>query len=119
MTNTRNLVIIDVHSGLGPFGNDTLMTNEHLDVAQTMYQKPNNKVDGLTWSAPFALELQTLPVGMGNYASDGYDLMTGDVQSQYAKLFQDMDFVVCITQEFGTYPGPFVVSLNESFPRTL
>jgi hypothetical protein len=34
--------------------------------------------------------------------------MTGDVQSQYPELFSGLDFVVSLTQEFGTYAAPMV-----------
>jgi len=119
VSRTKKLVVIDVHTGLGPFGRDTLMMNEHLAEAFELFAKPNTKIREIEWEAPFALELQSLPIGEGNIASEGYDLTTGDVQSQYHELFENLDSYVALTQEFGTYSGVFVavelVRENQAF----
>ena len=107
---TKQLILIDVHSGLGPWGRDTLMMNDHYNEVKNLYGTPNNKTTGLEWVPPFALEIQSLAVGKGNIASDGYDVVTGDVQSQYPLLFSNLEFLVSVSQEFGTYPAPLVVS---------
>ena len=87
------------------------MMNENLEAARALWGSSNAKIGDVEWIAPFAFEYQTLQVGSGNFASEGYDLMTGDVQAGYHTLFEKLDWFVSVTQEFGTYPSPFVVRL--------
>lgn len=104
-----NLVLIDVHTGLGPFANDTLMMNENVEETRRLFASPSEKTSRIPWEAPFAFEQQTRKIGSGNIASEGYDLMVGDVQSQYPTLFPKLAKFISTTQEFGTSPAPLVV----------
>jgi hypothetical protein len=105
---TTDLIVVDVHSGLGPLGNDTMMMNEHLKESEALLLRPENGL-GLDFVPPYALELQLLPIGASaNEASEGYDLVAGDVQAHYHKLFPYLNNFLSVTEEFGTV-HPFLV----------
>lgn len=108
----RDLILIDVHSGLGPLGNDTLMMSDHLDQAKAIFNS-GKAVWDIPWTSPYALELQTNKIGeTKNEASLGYDIMVGDLQANYPGIFTDLKIGISVTQEFGTVNGISVVSYN-------
>jgi hypothetical protein len=93
LQNTKNLSIIDVHSGMGEKGMDTIMlssvntydehflSNLFIESHDTCYTH-SNQINNVT---------------------KGYDLTCGDVADNYPKLFQNVVNVISVTQEFGTY----------------
>lgn len=90
-TGYAKVVVVDVHSGLGPEGVDTLMVSnqEELSRAQEVFD-------------PAAFKLEAPDVSSG--ANAGYDLATGMVS--YAPILGS--HTIEVTEEFGTIPGIFV-----------
>lgn len=87
------VVWIDVHTGLGPFGMDTLQSEK--DVSNEDMQK---------WF-PTSYDRLT-PDNRTTGAMDGYELSMGTLMSLVYKASQNT--TLCLTQEFGTIPGVFV-----------
>lgn len=89
-----DVVVIDVHSGLGPEGKDTLMipwcTTKSREEMEDIYGHDSYKID---------------MVGdkVVSTTSKGYDEVYGTVDEGYANLFSFANNVTAITQEFGTY----------------
>jgi len=86
-------VWIDVHTGLGPFGLDTVATEKPilLDEMKKWFPTPH---DHLT------------PDAKNTGALDGYELVQGSLLSLIYKTSQNT--VLGLTQEFGTIPGVLV-----------
>ena len=89
------LVWIDVHTGLGPFGQDTL----------ALESNGNLTLDELHELFPTAHSIIT-PHTTDKQAMSGYDLTQGTVLSMLQTLGRPADLFV--TQEFGTLPGILV-----------
>lgn len=85
---------IDVHTGLGPCGVDTLLA----DLDSTA-----NVKDAFP-GAP----LQDIEGKEGSDVSSGYDLSRGFIKSFYTRLFPPLAQPLILTQEFGTKPGILV-----------
>ena len=92
------LTLIDVHTGLGPSGMDTLMP-KHRDSEFLATEMPE-----FFPGAP--VEADT-----GDVTSDvaaGYDLTIGSAPEFYVRLFPRAVRPLGMTQEFGTVPAVFV-----------
>eukprot|EP00656_Telonema_subtile_P038879 TRINITY_DN44042_c0_g1_i1.p2 TRINITY_DN44042_c0_g1~~TRINITY_DN44042_c0_g1_i1.p2 ORF type:complete len:380 (-),score=57.44 TRINITY_DN44042_c0_g1_i1:4-1143(-) len=91
LTTTADVIVVDVHSGLGPQGVDTFMatTQEEGDEAKLVWPNATIEIDGV-----------------GDGATSGYELVMGsvDVGLMLPKSWK----VLHITEEFGTVAGIFV-----------
>lgn len=105
----RAFGMIDVHTGLGPAGVDTLLFSSPSDASEvaTVF---GTVLDNVT------------PVHGGdtsNGVSDGYDSTAGFVLDGIAELLPPASYKnnVLLAQEFGTVPGVFIVkaTVEESF----
>ena len=113
----RDLVLIDVHTGLGPIGNDTMMISDNLEGCERMFGLGGSKLldKELEWKPNVGCELQSEKLGEGrNAAAAGYDLTKGMNHMTYPKLFPNLKSSVSVTQEFGTFIAPIIVGF---FPR--
>ena len=90
LNGTKEVVVVDVHSGLGPQGVDTFMatTQEEGDEAKLVWPNATIEIDGV-----------------GNGATSGYELVMGSVD---VGLMLPTAKVLHITEEFGTVAGVFV-----------
>lgn len=94
--------LIDVHTGLGPPGFDTLMVESTSDINEVRkvfgaYERQANKIVSLR--------------GGENSASAGYDGSYGLIMDGVATLLPapSKKRNVLVLQEFGTVPGPFIL----------
>lgn len=94
-TKRRNVVFVDVHTGLGPFAKDTLIVSHQFEVVRRVFGGPKGR-------EPYSIEFQGEKGG--NEASDGYDLVQTDTQTAYGALFEHQP-ILSLTQEFGTVPS--------------
>lgn len=87
--NVKKLTLIDVHTGLGSMGEDTLMLS-----TETKLTEINKHVFDRSY------QVKSIHEGV-----ESYDLTLGNVADNYPKLFHNLDktFTVSLTQEFGTY----------------
>jgi len=107
------LAVIDVHSGLGPTGRDTLMTPTD-EVAATVAKHFAGGLPGITEKGP--VESQSMgDDGAQGGAAEGYELTVGDfipcALSRHAQARQGMPPARLATgfcQEFGTRPAVIV-----------
>ena len=111
-TNAGMLTWIDVHTGLGPSGIDTLL-------AHGTGKRDGAKGDGAGdyfYGSPRPVQYhfgqggESDGMGGGDVTS-GYDLSRGIMNEYYAKLFQKSSpgvHPLIVTQEFGTVPGILV-----------
>lgn len=85
----KHVTVIDVHSGLGPEGVDTLMVSSEQELERAKLVFANSTIE-----AP----------GDKAGPNSGYDLTRGGVD------YQPMlgDHTIAVTEEFGTIPGVFV-----------
>mmetsp|Transcript_13880 Transcript_13880/g.39493 ORF Transcript_13880/g.39493 Transcript_13880/m.39493 type:complete len:461 (+) Transcript_13880:90-1472(+) len=90
------LILIDVHTGLGPYGVDTLMANTELAGKVFTEEDQGGKYENLKGSGPNAA------------AAAGYDLTIGTTDDFCTRFFKPSDLLICVTQEFGTIPAIFV-----------
>lgn len=90
------LTLIDVHTGLGPSGEDTLMPKG--DAGFLAAEMPKH--------FPGAPVEDSSPGG-GDVAA-GYELTIGGAPEYYVQLFDRAVRPLGMTQEFGTVPGVFV-----------
>lgn len=90
LNTTADVVVIDVHSGLGPQGVDTFMatTQEEGDEAKLVWPNATIEIDGV-----------------GDGATSGYELVMGSVD---VGLMLPKSKVLHLTEEFGTVAGIFV-----------
>ena len=96
---TKRLILIDVHTGLGPSGVDTLMVGTGDERKRTYEVFPlHDKA---------FVEAHTDSEATG--ASAGYADGQGYVSDYPNQYFGDLSFHLGVTQEFGTVPGPLVV----------
>lgn len=94
------LTIVDVHTGLGPSGVDTLILTPVCNTAVAEQIFASENAAGLVASTTSA----------GNAVTAGYASTKGFVPDGIASLFpaKHHDKLVTIAQEFGTVPMPFV-----------
>ncbi|KAJ3319763.1 hypothetical protein HDV06_005964 [Boothiomyces sp. JEL0866] len=87
----KKLAFLDIHTGLGPSGFDTLMVEQSgLDILNA------KSVDEEFLS-------HAVPLGDANDdASSGYDTVKGTAIAGLQRLFNNTDFNALVTQEFGT-----------------
>eukprot|EP00019_Armaparvus_languidus_P007583 CAMPEP_0168603906 /NCGR_PEP_ID=MMETSP0420-20121227/14992_1 /TAXON_ID=498008 /ORGANISM="Pessonella sp." /LENGTH=144 /DNA_ID=CAMNT_0008642945 /DNA_START=300 /DNA_END=730 /DNA_ORIENTATION=+ len=102
----EELILLDVHSGLGPPGQDTLMVDENTALVRQVFDSHSFGANHLT---PPLIEDESVKGG----ANDGYELTKGDTKDPeegYPSLFSNLDRKksMTVTQEFGTIPGVFV-----------
>lgn len=107
--NVKDLAIIDVHSGQGEFGKDTIMVSNSLkgDIATNTLK--NIKKQSTITNMPDAISYTHQLVS--DTMTNGYELTSGDVADNYPKLFDNLTNVFSVTQEFGTY-NPLYVTLE-------
>lgn len=87
---SNSITWLDVHTGLGPFGFDTMMVDDAQTAAKAKLQFPKSIVEAKT---------------SGDVdASSGYDNLQGDFGS-YFKTKTTQGSFMYITQEFGTVNG--------------
>ncbi len=87
------IVWIDVHTGLGPFGMDTIQSEKNLSI------------EDMTRWFPSAYQRLT-PASKNTGAMDGYELVQGTLMSLIYEISKKN--ALCLTQEFGTLPGILV-----------
>lgn len=85
------LVLIDIHTGLGPLGRDTIMLSTE-----------TNSTNSTKFKNIFKDAHNVLSIHNG---VESYELTMGNVADNYPKLFPFLDksFTMSLTQEFGTY----------------
>ena len=95
----EDLSLIDVHSGLGPSGKDSLMFHESrfADISNSLSSILHNEK-----YPPYSIEGVFDGKVDEQSASAGYELTKGFVTSGYPSLFTNARQVVSVTQEFGT-----------------
>ena len=91
---------IDVHTGLGPSGKDTLMPDVRPDSKMSATKETEAHFPG-------AFAINHMTSGSGDVAA-GYELTTGTVGLFYPRLFPNSRKPLVVTQEFGTLPGILV-----------
>ena len=91
---------IDVHTGLGPSGKDTLMPDVRADSKLSVLKETEAHFPG-------AFAINHMTSGSGDVAA-GYELTMGTVGLFYPRLFSNSRKPIVVTQEFGTLPGIFV-----------
>jgi len=103
---TKKVLVVDVHSGLGPTGEDTIMIGDGamMGSAQRIFR------DGVPRGEPAPYDIQTISGSAGKGgASDGYELTRGSSDACYPSLFTEATWSLGLAQEFGTVPGVFVI----------
>jgi len=96
ISQAESAIMIDVHTGLGPSGVDTLMVND-LTTAK-IYEGSEEK--------PIIEHFRE--AGTGDDAAQGYDLAIGSTNDLCDSLFPNSKFKACVTEEFGTIASIFV-----------
>ena len=91
--NVKRLSLIDVHTGMGKMGKDTIMV-----ASSNTFQK--NKLDILFSKSQNVCYTHK---DSKNEVTKGYELTKGDVADNYPTLFRNVEQVISVTQEFGTY----------------
>ena len=87
---SNSIVWLDVHTGLGPFGFDTMMVEDDEQAAKAMRMFTKSIIEGKT---------------SGDVdASSGYENMQGDLASYFRAKSTNNHFLY-VTQEFGTVVG--------------
>mmetsp|Transcript_19885 Transcript_19885/g.39811 ORF Transcript_19885/g.39811 Transcript_19885/m.39811 type:complete len:409 (-) Transcript_19885:2220-3446(-) len=99
--NVRQLTFLDVHSGLGPLGKDTLLTSTDKATVERIFHPPSQE------HPPYDVQGMHDSAGKGG-AADGYELTRGISDACYPKIFPSAE-VMSVTQEFGTLPGTLVL----------
>ena len=103
---TKKVFLIDVHSGLGPKGMDSLMTND-----DHSYKVLSNLVTEVPMD-PKPYSVETLFDNEAGSASEGYELMRGDCMVGFMSLFSNETEKVSVAQEFGTYDTFLVIQVR-------
>lgn len=100
----KHLRIIDIHTGLGPMGEDSLLVME--DRNSPTYIALKKFDDSLPKEKrAFVVSASDATDGAGS----GYDETYGTVPESFGKLFVNAkDDSIVLTQEFGTYQGVYV-----------
>eukprot|EP01031_Cornospumella_fuschlensis_P035099 gene35099-42513_t len=142
-TKARDIVLVDVHTGLGPYSVDTIMydsTSDNVrsifpteyagdiaddaDDGQTNAKKKRRVIGGLLTNAFGGNAQGTKGADVDATAesvSSGYELTIGTVSEGLCKNFVaphlDDEHRVCVTQEFGTVPSILVGKggINENY----
>ena len=94
VNNVQELVILDIHTGLGPVRFDTLMIDATKEEAVSIFGK--------------AVQGHIVTSHEDSGALSGYDEAIGMVNSGMLKLFPALSRKASVLQEFGTKPGIFV-----------
>ena len=115
LDSVKKLVLLDVHTGQGPFAMDTLM------VSKTTTESHENLENYYNYSYHVAMTPKPLnPLKTNDTCttatnvdavSEGYDGISGIVADNYPKLFPHLTDTISITQEFGTY-HPLIVIIG-------
>jgi len=111
------VVLIDVHTGLGPMGVDTLMP--HLNPREKLDEARNAEALHAIFGQPAGEGASVLGVdylidapnpsqASSSAASSGYELARGST-AEYVHHVQGWQRTLHVTQEFGTLPGPLVL----------
>jgi hypothetical protein len=96
--NFTKVTWINVHTGLGPFGVDTMLTMQHKDNATRIQE-----------IAKIFNESQIPSISGGDDVEKGYELMVGSTEQFVATLFDDTKSDNwLLSQEFGTLHNVFV-----------
>lgn len=122
---TDGVIVIDVHTGLGPEGVDTLMVSDSVNLQQleaifpTEYAGSN---DIMKKKGRVVGGIKEHPGGSAQAASSGYEETIGTTAalcSTYKNPNIDASSQLCLTQEFGTRPsvlvGKALVQENQAF----
>ena len=109
---TRRVAIVDVHSGLGPTGRDTIMLDDPSDAGMASAVRVfNASRQSVGAPRPHDVQSSTQANGDSSAAAAGYEHMrggtTGCYRGQFLRLERDED-ALAVTQEFGTVPAAFV-----------
>ena len=114
----KRFVVIDIHTGLGKHGMDSMMVHGHRDESHVRFFAATSAAgagagtsgadagtvrDRLLRVSPHAVEFE-LDTGDDNDAAAGYDMVLGHVQMSYPTLFPRSAKGFSFTQEFGTVP---------------
>jgi len=94
----ENLWLIDVHTGMGKMGKDTMMVSSN----NTFTKEEVDRMFVYSYAVCGDYGDET------NNVTRGYDSVTGLVASDYPKLFKNLKNVISVTQEFGTYHNIWV-----------
>ena len=122
--NTSGTVsMIDVHTGLGPTGVDTLLVHGVPDTMSTTASKGGAEEDAVFYDAPRPVQYhfgrveetgdnnaEEIASSANSDVTAGYDLSRGILNDYYAKLFAVSPSArpLVVTQEFGTVAGILV-----------
>jgi hypothetical protein len=99
----KNMILIDVHSGLGPSGVDTIMVDSETERNLILEVFPHVPRRFIECTADM-----TGPAGGGLYMN-----VKGDVAMEYPRLFLgEVPMCLSLTQEFGTVPRIRVAFAN-------
>ena len=108
----RDLILIDVHTGLGPLGNDTMIVadSDKLGGCERLFGWEGSTVldKELEWKPSFGCEAQSKERSQDKLTS-GYDLAKGISHMTYPTLFPRLKSSVSVAQEFGTFSLPILV----------
>jgi len=108
LQSVKQLILIDVHSGLGKYGRDTIMVDSGFK-HDYLFNSARNAPDFLHWSPP--VEIERLDGSTkGSDATVGYALTVGVSTDGYPSLFKHPEFrCAAVAQEFGTV-APIIVA---------
>ena len=91
--NVKRLSLIDVHTGMGKMGKDTIMVASSNTFKKKVLDDLFSKSQNVCYTHKDSK----------NEVTKGYELTKGDVADNYPTLFRNVEQVISITQEFGTY----------------
>jgi hypothetical protein len=115
LANAERVVLIDVHSGLGPFARDTLMAKSEFGLARMFASGRNAPAFAGPFVAPVGIEVETAwETNADADASVGYDAAQGLIDGAYPAMFAQANPAVKVAscaQEFGTV-SPITVAYN-------
>ena len=94
----EDLCLMDVHSGMGKMGKDTVM----IASSNTMDKDYLDDLFSESYSVCYTHKDGT------NNVTKGYEYTRGDVADNYPTLFRNAKKVIAVTQEFGTYHNIWV-----------
>ena len=94
------VTIVDVHTGLGPSGRDTLMPEVRAGSNLDILSEADKYFPG-------AFAVNDIAAGRGDVAA-GYEQTIGNTGKYYTRMFEHARKPFLVTQEFGTLPGVFV-----------
>ena len=94
----EDLRLIDVHSGMGKMGKDTIMISS----SNTLKKEDLDELFETSYAVSYTHN------NSENEVTKGYEYTQGDVADNYPKLFKNVKKVISVTQEFGTYHNIWV-----------